>query len=179
MKLDSFLKRLVFGYKSGQFFEIVFSDLIDEETRVHYYRTPLQRLRRVAPFLYYDSDPFAVAADDRIIWLVNGMTYTDTYPYSQIQELENEIAARKSDQRQTKSNLKIAAYQLALWAVLAVACVVGVVSLTHRDRVSDYEATPPSPVFQRHEWWDHSLMLDAIDTRRDIGETAWTSTIPT
>ena len=92
--LDSFLKRLVFGYKSGEFFEIVFSDLIDEETRVHYYRTPLQRLRRVAPFLYYDSDPYAVAADDRIVWLVNGMTYADSYPYSQLQELGDKSDVR-------------------------------------------------------------------------------------
>ena len=63
--IDSFLKRLVFGYRSGQFFEILFSDLITEETRVHYYRTPVERLERIIPFLYVDDDPFVVAADGR------------------------------------------------------------------------------------------------------------------
>ncbi|MHC4133520.1 MAG: UPF0182 family protein [Planctomycetota bacterium] len=94
VKLDSLLKRLVFGYKSGQFFEIVFSDLIDEDTRVHYYRTPIERLQRVAPFLYYDTDPFAVVAGGNITWMVNGMTWADAYPYSSYQDLGD-----KSDTR--------------------------------------------------------------------------------
>jgi len=94
VKIDSFLKRLVFGYKSGQFFEIVFSDLIHDGTRVHYFRTPLQRLERVAPFLFFDSDPFAIAAQDGIIWMANGMTWTDAYPYSGFQDLGD-----KSDTR--------------------------------------------------------------------------------
>lgn len=92
--LDSFLKRLVFGWRSRQFFEIVFSDLIGAETRVHYYRTPLGRLGRLAPFLYFDTDPWAVAAGGRVLWMANGLTHTDRYPYSRRQWLGD-----KSDER--------------------------------------------------------------------------------
>jgi hypothetical protein len=92
--MDSLLKRIVFGYKSGQFFDVVFSTLITERTRVHYFRTPLERLERIAPFLYYDTDPFAVADGERIVWMVNGLTHTDLYPFSQLQELGD-----KSDER--------------------------------------------------------------------------------
>ena len=62
MKVDSFLKRLVFGYKSRQFLDVTFSDLIATDTRVHYFRTPLERVEHIAPFLFPDTDPYAVSA---------------------------------------------------------------------------------------------------------------------
>jgi hypothetical protein len=94
VKIDSFIKRLVFGWRSGQFFEIVFSDLITGDTHVHYWRTPVERIERVAPFLYFDSDPFAFVADKRILWMVNAMTTTIDLPYSKVEELGD-----KSDER--------------------------------------------------------------------------------
>ncbi len=94
VRIDSFLKRLVFGWKSAQFFDIVFSQLIEDDTRIHYYRTPLERVGGVAPFLHLDSDPYAVVVDGGIRWIVNGMTYTDRYPYSQMHDLGD-----KSDER--------------------------------------------------------------------------------
>ncbi len=92
--IDSLWKRIVFGWRSGKFWEIVFSDLIKPDTRVHYFRTPIERLERVAPFLYFDTNPYAVAADGRIVWIVNAMTTTDQYPYSLPEELGD-----KSDER--------------------------------------------------------------------------------
>jgi uncharacterized membrane protein (UPF0182 family) len=94
VRIDSLLKRVVFGWRSGKFWEIVFSDLIKPNTRVHYIRMPVDRLARVAPFLFYDSNPYAVAVDGRIVWIVNAMTTTDRYPYSLIEELGD-----KSDER--------------------------------------------------------------------------------
>ena len=80
--IDSLLKRIVFGWRTGQFFEVVFSKLIGPETRVHYYRTPIERVERVAPFLYFDTNIYAVAADGGITWFINALTSTDRYPYS-------------------------------------------------------------------------------------------------
>jgi uncharacterized membrane protein (UPF0182 family) len=92
--INSLLKRLVFGWQSGQFFDILFSKLIGDETRVHYYRMPLDRVGRVASFLYLDSDPWAVAVDGGITWIVNGITTSDRYPYSQLDWIGD-----KSDER--------------------------------------------------------------------------------
>jgi uncharacterized membrane protein (UPF0182 family) len=94
VRMDSVLKRLVFGWKSRQFFDILFSDLIETDTRVHYFRTPLERIEHVAPFLYVDSDPYAISSDGRMKWMMNGMTTTDKYPYSMMAELGD-----KSDRR--------------------------------------------------------------------------------
>lgn len=92
--LDSFLKRLVLGWRSGRLSEFLFSDLIKDNTRVHYIRTPLQRLEQVAPFLYFDTNPYAVVADGQLTWVVNGLSTSDRYPYSMRGELGD-----KSDER--------------------------------------------------------------------------------
>ncbi len=94
VKIDSLLKRMVFGWRSGKFFDLVFSGLITDETRIHFNRTPVERLERVAPFLYYDSNPYAVVVDGQLTWMVNGMTTSNSYPYSLHEELGD-----KSDER--------------------------------------------------------------------------------
>lgn len=81
--VNSLLKRIVFGWHSGEFFELVFSELITGDTRVHYYRQPLKRLERIAPFLYFDNNPYASVVDGQIMWLVNALTTSNYYPYSQ------------------------------------------------------------------------------------------------
>lgn len=92
--LDSLLKRVVLGWMGGRLIDFVFSDLITDETRVHYQRQPIQRLQEVAPFIYYDTNPYAVATSGSVVWMVNGMTTTNDYPYSMREELGD-----KSDER--------------------------------------------------------------------------------
>lgn len=92
--VDSIWKRLVFGWRSGRLVEFLFSDLITDQTRVHFYRRPIERLQRVAPFLFFDSNPYAVSADGKMQWMVNGMSISDRFPYARYGELGD-----KSDQR--------------------------------------------------------------------------------
>ena len=91
---DSLLKRVVFGWRSGHLIEFLFSDLITDQTRVHYYRRPIERLERIAPFLYFDTNVYAVSAEGRIQWMVNALATSDVYPYARYGELGDQ-----SDQR--------------------------------------------------------------------------------
>jgi uncharacterized protein len=100
--LDNPLKKAVFGWKSRQFMEIFFSDLIKDDSRVHYFRTPLERVEAVAPYLWADTDPYAVTGGDRITWMINGMTISDRYPYSQVQELGDKSYVRTPTTRPTR-----------------------------------------------------------------------------
>ncbi|MBD2494098.1 UPF0182 family protein [Nostoc sp. FACHB-280] len=63
------------------------------ETKVLFRRNINQRIRAIAPFLKFDSDPYLVAADPRIgtgfpgaenylFWIVDAYTTSDRYPYS-------------------------------------------------------------------------------------------------
>ena len=45
----------MFGWKSGELASITFSGLITDSSRVHYFRTPLERLEKVAPYLYFET----------------------------------------------------------------------------------------------------------------------------
>lgn len=80
--MDSFLKRLVIGYETGEFVNTVFSTMIGKQTRVHVVRRPLERVQAVAPFLAVDLDPYAIPADGGITWMVNAVTSSQYYPYS-------------------------------------------------------------------------------------------------
>ena len=54
-------------------------------TLKHLFRTPIERAERIAPFLFEDTDPYAVTDGNRIKWMVNGISTTNRYPYSEIQ----------------------------------------------------------------------------------------------
>lgn len=102
VKVDSLLKRLVFGWRSGEFFEMVFSSLITPETRVHYFRQPLQRLEHVAPFLYFESNPYATVVNGDITWLVNAVTVSDQYPYSKHEFIGDKSQSRSPQAAETE-----------------------------------------------------------------------------
>lgn len=94
VKIDNPLKRVVLGYVSGQLLETIFSKMVTSNTRALYTRQPIERAKAVAPFLYDDTRPFAVTDGNHIQWMVNGMTTSNRFPYSQLQEIGD-----KSDRR--------------------------------------------------------------------------------
>src|SRR5881296_2884629 len=47
------------------------------------HRAIVPRVRQITPFFRFDRDPYMVVADDgRLIWMLDGYTTTDRYPYS-------------------------------------------------------------------------------------------------
>jgi uncharacterized membrane protein (UPF0182 family) len=101
VKMDSLLKRAVFGWQSGELWEMVFSGLITGDTRVHYDRQPLKRLQRVVPFLYLEANPYATIVGGQITWLVNAVTVSDQYPYSQHSYMGDKSISRTPEMTDT------------------------------------------------------------------------------
>ncbi len=102
VNIDSVLKRLVFGWRSGEFPQLLFSNLITPETRLHYYRQPLTRLARVAPFLFVDNNPAPAIVGGNIVWLINSMSTTDNYPYSKREFLGDKSISRSPNVIETR-----------------------------------------------------------------------------
>jgi len=75
------LNRLMYAAKFSEP-NILLSSLIGPDSKILYDRDPLTRVRSVAPWLRVDSDPYPAVVDGRIVWLVDGYTTTDSYPYS-------------------------------------------------------------------------------------------------
>jgi uncharacterized membrane protein (UPF0182 family) len=79
--LDNIFKRLIYALKF-QSEEILLSDAVTNQSQILYDRNPLQRLKKVAPYLTLDSDPYPTVVDGRVKWVIDGYTTSAQYPYS-------------------------------------------------------------------------------------------------
>jgi uncharacterized protein len=80
--IGSFARRVLFAARFGEP-KIVLSDDLTADSRVMMYRTVNQRVQQVTPFFRFDRDPYLVVSDEgRLVWMLDGYTTTDRYPYS-------------------------------------------------------------------------------------------------
>ncbi len=83
LPFDSQLVRIALAVKLGSV-ELLLSDDIDSNSRVLLYRNILDRLRRIAPFLALDPDPYLVVRKDGTLsWICDAYTTSNRYPYAQ------------------------------------------------------------------------------------------------
>ena len=76
------LDRFLFAVKFREL-NILLSGAINGYSKILYDRQPLARVAKVAPWLTLDGSPYPVVANGRILWVVDGYTTTDLYPYSE------------------------------------------------------------------------------------------------
>ena len=67
---------------------ILLTGRINDESTILYDRDPRLRLEKVAPWLRVDGNPFPAVVDGRILWILDGYTTLDSYPYSRRISLE-------------------------------------------------------------------------------------------
>jgi uncharacterized protein len=63
--------------------EIFFSGSITDESKILVNRNIMHRVRELAPFIAYDSDPYVVLDEGKLFWMIDGYTVSDRYPYSE------------------------------------------------------------------------------------------------
>jgi uncharacterized protein len=80
--VGSLVNRFLFAVKFREL-NILLSGAINSYSKILYDRQPLARVAKVAPFLTLDGNPYPVVANGRILWVVDGYTTTDLYPYSE------------------------------------------------------------------------------------------------
>ena len=81
--VGGWLRRMAIAWSTGDILKLPFSDDVTAESRVLMYRNIIDRIKRIAPFFTYDTDPYIMVNDDgRLVWIVDGYTTSDTYPYS-------------------------------------------------------------------------------------------------
>jgi hypothetical protein len=82
VQLDSFWKEGLFAYFMGDF-NILLSGYLTNDSRIQFWNRVQERVRRVAPFLRLDSDPYFVHSDKRQYWIQDAYTTTRSFPYSE------------------------------------------------------------------------------------------------
>jgi len=93
--ISGIIPRLAYAMKF-QSEQILLSDAINAESQILYNRNPRERVAAVAPFLELDSDPYPAIIDGQILWIVDGYTTSNNYPYSRSENLAQAIADANS-----------------------------------------------------------------------------------
>src|SRR3990172_5944548 len=82
VEINSLLKRIFYSLRF-QSLKLLLSNDITSESRILYYRTIVERVAKIAPFLTLYIDPYIVIADGKVYLIVDAYTTSDRYPYSQ------------------------------------------------------------------------------------------------
>ncbi|MDO4241681.1 MAG: UPF0182 family protein, partial [Microbacteriaceae bacterium] len=98
--LHGFFEKLLYSLKF-QDMELMLSGAVVDGSQILYRRDPLERVAAVAPYLTLDRQPYASVIDGKVVWIVDGYTTSDAFPYAR-QSNMNELLT----DAETKNNGK-------------------------------------------------------------------------
>lgn len=100
-----FLDRLVLAI-SEKNFKLAFSSVISDDTKVISDRNVIKRAQTIFPDLLYDEEPYLVVNDEgKLIWVLDGYTRSNVYPYSQRTTID--IKGYKEDLNYIRNSVKV------------------------------------------------------------------------
>jgi len=82
VQLSNFWRKLVYAYKMDEF-KLLLSSYPTSESRLMFRRQIQERVRKLAPFLEFDSDPYIINADGELYWIIDAYTTSSYFPYSE------------------------------------------------------------------------------------------------
>lgn len=80
--IGSFIRKAIMAVRFKTM-KILFSEDIENESRVLMYRNITERVQKVVPFLRLDNDPYLVISNGRLLWIYDAYTVSDQFPYSE------------------------------------------------------------------------------------------------
>lgn len=78
----SFLNRILFALRFADINMLLNSD-IEGDSQLLWRRNIVERVEEIAPFLFYDSDPYVVVNNGQLYWFMDAYTVSSRYPYSE------------------------------------------------------------------------------------------------
>ncbi|ANW63858.1 UPF0182 protein [Mycolicibacterium murale] len=100
VSIGNWFNRSVFAAKFAER-NFLFSGVIGENSKILFNRDPANRVEAVAPWLTTDTSVYPAIVNKRMVWIVDGYTTLDNYPYSELTSLSsatadsNEVAANR------------------------------------------------------------------------------------
>ena len=89
--VGNWLSRMVFGAKFAER-NFLFSNVIGPNSKILFNRDPAERVKAVAPWLTTDSSVYPAIVGKRMVWIIDGYTTLDNYPYSELTSLSSATA---------------------------------------------------------------------------------------
>src|SRR3954451_3417305 len=86
VSMGSFFRQLTYAiyYRERNF---LLSGAVNDQSRVLYVRDPRERVEKAAPFLKVDGDPYPAVIGGKVVWILDGYTTSDSYPYAERMQL--------------------------------------------------------------------------------------------
>ena len=81
VSIGTFWRRLMFALRFTDT-DILFTNQLTSESRILFHRRIQDRVQELAPFLTFDSDPYLVLSEGRMLWIQDAYTTSRNYPYA-------------------------------------------------------------------------------------------------
>jgi uncharacterized protein len=81
VSIGGLIRRALFASRFGST-DILVTNQLTPESRIMFHRQIGERVRMIAPFLSFDSDPYPVVSEGRLFWIQDAYTTTANYPYA-------------------------------------------------------------------------------------------------
>lgn len=102
-----FLDRLVLGFANRNL-KLAFASDINEESKIITNRNILERAKILLPGIKYDDNPYLVISDEgKLVWVIDGYTTSNEYPYSQMTVLVSEKTGAKEKINYIRNSIKV------------------------------------------------------------------------
>ncbi len=82
IKLDTGLTRLLYALRFRDL-NLLISDQVTASSQLLFHRSLNDRLNLIAPFLRFDSDPYLVVSEGRLVYMQDAYTVSDRFPNAQ------------------------------------------------------------------------------------------------
>ena len=82
IELNSLFKRALFAWHLSDI-KLLISPQITNQTRLIYDRTVAEIVRKLAPFVTFDRDPYLVVHDGQLVWMIDGYSLSNRFAYSE------------------------------------------------------------------------------------------------
>jgi len=103
----NFWDRIVLGIANKDM-KLAFSSYINENTKIITKRNILDRVKTVLPNIKYDDNPYLVISKEgRLVWVIDGYTTSNQYPYSQMTVLVSEEDGSKEKINYIRNSVKV------------------------------------------------------------------------
>ena len=80
--IGSFFRRLGFALRYGEL-NLLISNQLSDDSKLIMERNIVSRVKKAAPFLYTDNDPYLALINGNLFWIIDMYTVSDKYPYAQ------------------------------------------------------------------------------------------------
>ena len=80
--IGSFFRRLGFALRYSEL-NLLISNQLSDDSKLIMERNIVSRVKKGAPFLYTDNDPYLALINGQLYWIIDMYTVSDKYPYAQ------------------------------------------------------------------------------------------------